>query len=89
MNRRPSALDHRRDARTAKSLGVTPTGLRVLAKMVTDPNGHWKGGLSSGNPGSSKVRLERDGFITGCAWGDWAITDAGRDVVRRARAMGW
>jgi hypothetical protein len=91
MNRRPSALDYRRDARIAKHLGVTPTGLRVLAKMTTHPEGKWTGGLSSGNPGSAMPVLIRQGLVINPddVPRHGTITDAGRYIVRRAREMGW
>jgi hypothetical protein len=77
--------------RIAKTLGVTTVGLSVLARAVADPEGKARGS-AKGNPGSAKVRLERDGYLTANSYGglyESTITDAGREIVRRARAMGW
>ena len=80
-----------RSKRIARALGVTPVGLSILTKMVAT-DGIWKGGLASGNPGSGRGPLERAGLITVKDHdNDYTstITDAGREIVRRARAMGW
>lgn len=79
------------DKRVAKALGVTPVGLAVLAKAACDPEGKARG-WAGGNPGSAKSNLERDGYLTANKHGglyESTITDAGREVVLRARQMGW
>lgn len=80
------------EKKIARELGVTPVGLAVLCKAASRPDGTFTGGLASGNPGSAKVPLEAAGYITLNSHGGYVgckITDAGREIVRRARAMGW
>ena len=67
----------------AQKLGVTEAGLRVLARAVADPEGDaWGPGFGAAAAGA---RLSRQGYIDA----DRRITDAGREIVRRARALGW
>lgn len=74
-------------ARVAKQLGVTAAGLTWLAKLAATGKGPKRG--------SEHIKLIADGFVTLTESGGptydrrYFITDAGRDVVRRARAMGW
>jgi hypothetical protein len=65
----------------AKQLGVTPVGLQSLAKAVA--TGRMPGGVGM-------LKLVRQGYATerqGAPGGE--ITDAGREIVRRARELGW
>lgn len=78
------------EKRIAKSLGVSVVGLAVLSKAVANDGvvSSWAGG----NPGSASVGLFARGLITPNAHGGFfesRITDAGREIVRRAREMGW
>ena len=76
--------------RIAKSLGVTPAGLRFLAVMVAQGTAPQRGNEAAklldedaiaGNPENSRYRNWRSvPFI---------VTDKGREIVRRARALGW
>lgn len=72
----------------ANELGCTPVGLRLLAWAVA----HDGEAKSTGGPnaGSARTRLVNDGLVVwvGVDVG-YQITDAGREIVRRARAMGW
>ena len=75
----------RRERSIADRLGVTPTGLRVLGRMVAG-NGT---GPTAGNAG---VKLAGQGHVVApCIANDYraTITDSGREIVRRARALGW
>ena len=79
-----------REKQIAKQLGVTPVGLNVLCRAVA--TGGKSGSWAGGNPGSAKAKLEADGLIRPNAHGglyEAEITEAGREIVRRARAMGW
>ncbi len=71
--------------RVAKALGVTASGLRALSRAYVNPEGRV---LSDG---SAIVPLEREGYVTAKERPSYMrfLTDAGRDVVRRAREMGW
>lgn len=74
-----------RNDKIAKILGVTPVGLAVLARMVAG-NGVGK------TAGMAGAKLAGQGLISAATIANdytATITDAGRDVVRRARAMGW
>lgn len=70
--------------RIAQQLGVTEAGLRVLAKLAA---GHAAWGGNAGH------KLVEQGYVsldeTGTYHHAARITDAGREVVRKARAMGW
>jgi hypothetical protein len=65
----------------AKRLGVTPTGLRLLAKLLAKSNG---AKIRTGTGGQAAVALERLGHVK-----DGEITASGIDVVHRARRMGY
>ena len=77
------------DKQVARELNVTPAGLHVLAQAVAN------GGELKGTEGAASVALEHKGLVVRHAnagdgrYGDHFVTDAGRDVVRRAREMGW
>lgn len=89
-------------ARITKALGVTEAGLRLLARAVAHKDG-WAEGAGSGLNGTARIPLARDGLITvkeleppaGHQPGQWyprdvyVITDAGRALVAKARAMGF
>lgn len=66
----------------AKHLGVTATGLRILARAVAD---RLKGGTGYGGAGMGLVALQRQGL----ADDNGNITKDGESIVNRARAMGW
>lgn len=78
-----------------KRLGVTPSGLHVIAKAVAHPEEH-AGGEGFG-PGAAAARrkLLKDGLVTGGwsdidqTWSPWVITQAGRNLVAEARNLGW
>ena len=71
--------------RIARGLGVTEAGLRVLARAVADPDGDaWGPGFGVAAAGA-RQKLGRQGYIDD----DRRITDAGREIVCRARALGW
>lgn len=79
----------------AKQLGVTPAGLAYLARLSA------KG--KSPQRGNEATKLSAQGYVESVRvhngkapgemgyrqWHEWRATDAGRDVVRRAREMGW
>ena len=71
----------------ARELGVTATGLRVLAKACLHPEGLAKSG------GSAKQALARAGHLDAIevpgGWFDYHVNDKGRALVARAREMGW
>lgn len=78
------------EKRIAKSLGVSVVGLAMLSKAVA--NGGTVRGWAGGNPGSAAVPLLAKGLITPNSHGGFheaGITDAGRQLVSRARSMGW
>ena len=77
------------EKRIAKSLGVSVVGLAVLSRAVA--NDGVVAGWAGGNPGSAKVGLLAKGLIAETRPGFYGavITDAGREIVRRARALGW
>ena len=86
------------ELKICRDLGVTPAGLRALAKAVAHPNGWYPSGDGAGmSAQGARTRLERDGLIVatvtpiaGYRWGNYyRITDAGREIVARARAIGW
>ena len=77
-----------REKRIAKELGVTFAGMTFLAKMVARGTAPQRGNEAG--------RLEKAGFIQHRGGGTcnfeslpFQITEAGRDLVRRAREMGW
>jgi len=74
-------------AQTCKALGVTPAGLSCLAKAIA--NNGLAEGRGFGREQGARGRLTRDGLIAFDANNRWMITDAGRSIVMRARAMGW
>jgi hypothetical protein len=80
----------RREREIAGALGVTPKGLAVLG--LADANA---GGLLKRTLGSASLKLAEQGYIirhpnaAAGSYGGHVITEAGRAIVRRARAMGW
>ncbi len=64
----------RHEREITKVLGVTDAGLEVLLK-------HARTGRVGGN---AWPRLMRQGLVNGDG-----LTDAGREIVRKARAMGY
>jgi hypothetical protein len=78
------------DKRVARALGITTAGLRQLARGAARPDGDVGGGMGT-------VRLERQGLAAPAdperravsAYTPSVITDAGRELVARARRMGW
>lgn len=71
----------------AKQLGVTPLGLEILSRRVA-------GSKLTGprNPGSACDRLTAQGhLLPRTQENGWQreITETGREIVRRAREMGW
>lgn len=79
----------------AKALGVTPAGLRYLAKLVATGQSHQRGNEATKLCAQGYVEDVRcdNGRLPGDMafrqWHEWRATDAGRDLVRRARALGW
>ena len=76
-------------ADTAKRLGVTVAGLSVLAIAISDRHGRVIGpafGVATHGP---RLRLRRDGMLREMDFGPDVITPAGRDVVAKARDLGW
>jgi hypothetical protein len=72
---------HRRTLDTAKRLGVTAHGLELLAQAVA--TGRMRGGVGMLRLVAQGYATERTGQVGG------EITDAGREIVRRARELGW
>jgi hypothetical protein len=72
------------DKHVAKKLGVTPLGLAVLARMVA-------GGGVGRTAGMAGQKLIKQGYVQEREeYGvQRQITDAGREIVQRAREMGW
>lgn len=89
MVRRQKARERAGTTRIAKQLGVTPAGLSYLARLVARGEAPVRG--------NEVARLERDGLVAAnpehgfhnYKSRPWLLTDAGRDVVRRAREMGF
>jgi hypothetical protein len=77
--RRSRSADKNRTARFARKLGVTPDGLEQLARAVAG-DGTVRGGMA-------RMKLVEQGYAAGDVRSQ--ITDAGREIVRRAREMGW
>lgn len=84
----------------AKALGVTETGLKLLARANVQPDGRASGAGFGHGSGGARTALERLGYVyprnfskeqTAPGQDPYTayITDAGREIVRRARAMGW
>ena len=73
------------ERRIAKDLGVTYVGLQLLCRYVAGKSG----GRTKGTAG---VKLVEQGLLTdryeSLEW-KHTLTDKGRDVVRRARQMGF
>lgn len=72
---------HRRTVAIAKRLGVTATGLAYLGKAVA--TGGMPGGIGFWKLVAQGYAKEREGRPGG------EITDAGREIVRQARELGW
>lgn len=74
-----------------KRLGLSPDGLKLLARAAADPKGRASGAGQGLGSGSIRVPLEKKGLVTSREGPDYQsyITEAGRDIVKRARAMGW
>lgn len=80
------------DKQICKHLGVSPSGLRVLAKAVAQPDGRASGGGFGAGSGSVRVKLRHQGLVEngeGPGWPPDKITQAGRDLVAEARKLGW
>jgi hypothetical protein len=79
----------------AKALGVTPAGLRYLAKLAATGQSHQRGNEATKLSAQGYVESVRcdNGRLPGemafRQWHEWRATDAGREIVRRAREMGW
>lgn len=73
----------RYEKKIAEALGVTPTGLQVLAMAVAT------GGELKRSMGTAAVALAELGLVERRAHDRDVITDAGREIVRKARAWGW
>ena len=71
----------RRERDIAKHLGVTPVGLAVLGRMVA-------GGGVGPTAGMAGRKLIEQGHITE-ATRPYSITESGREIVLRARRLGW
>ena len=91
---RKSALDKI----IAKALGLTPHGLKTLAKAAADPEG-WATGDGKGHGAAAACRrLLKDELVemidyrplnSTYTYDRYRITDAGRDRVAQARKFGW
>jgi hypothetical protein len=69
----------------AKLLGVSAAGLELLARFVANPD-------RSTIRGTEHLPLLAKGLLNddpSSSYSDYKITDAGREIVRRAREMGW
>jgi hypothetical protein len=81
------------DKNIARALGLTPTGLKTLAKAIANNGRH--GGRGSGYAGQgARARLEVGGFLAfdetaSYSEGRYTVTEKGRQAVAAARAMGW
>ena len=73
----------------ATSLGLTESGLKLLARAVAD------GGLAEGTgfghgAAGTRAKLKRDGFLQGGTIDDdWLVTADGENIVDAARRAGW
>jgi len=76
------------DKRVAQSVGVTVAGLKYLAKLTAGERTQRRVATQRGN---EATRLAAHGHVVpaGRFAGEYALTETGRDIVRRARAMGW
>ena len=76
------------EQRIAKELGVTPAALSYLSRMVAQGTAPQRG---------NEVKRLVDGGFVACTNSRYSnyesrpyiITDAGRELVRKAREMGW
>ena len=74
----------KRAAGIAKQLGVTPHGLEQLARAIaTDKRIGGTGAQALFARGLVDETPRARGYI------DWVINDAGREIVRQARELGW
>jgi hypothetical protein len=74
-----------------RQLGVTPAGLRVLAKAAASPDGSAYGPGFGHAAAGARGKLIAAGLITK-AEGDLpqgSITEKGRAIVAKARELGW
>ena len=72
-----------------KNLGVTIAGLGVLSIAAGDIQGRAIGsafGIATHGP---RLELRRDSMLQKMDFGPDVITPAGRDVVAKARDLGW
>lgn len=81
MSKRGTAFFDRSTKAIAKALGVTPAGLRWLAAKASI-NG------KASQRGNEVSTLRKLGFVD-VLDNHYVVTDAGREVVHRAREMGW
>ena len=78
-----------------RALGVTPAGLAYLAKLAAPGKAAQRGTEATKLFAQGYVELVEvnNGHPPGAmkfrSWHEWAITNAGREIVQRARAMGW
>lgn len=79
-----------------KRLGITPRGLKVLAKAVANDTGEAAGAGFGGGAGSARTKLLRDGLIVeadriykGRWYKTYVITLGARAKVEAARLLGW
>ena len=73
--------------RIAEQLGVSPAGLRALARRVAQENA---GRIADQFNDTVGAALGRRGCaVLAAPGGRWHINNKGRALVERARAMGW
>lgn len=81
--------------RITKALGVTPAGLSYLARLAATGKAAQRGNEVTKLFAQGYVECVEvtngapPGAMTFRSWHEWAITDAGREIVKRARALGW
>lgn len=72
-----------------KKLGVTPAGLSYLAKLVSKGMAPQRGNEATPLLAKGLIQPTRDTHYINYESKPYEITDAGREIVRRARSMGW
>lgn len=79
----------------AKELGLTRAGLVYLARLAATDESHQRGNEATKLSAQGYVESVRchngkaPGEMGYRQWHEWRATDAGREIVRRARQMGW
>lgn len=88
VSRKPPSLE----VRVCRELGITSAGLRALAKFAA--LGRAEGDGVGNSAASARPALVKRGLVElddskGIGGGRWVMSEAGRQILERARALGW